>query len=150
MKRLITTIPSLLVIVHLSFGQEVKPISINRNPKVESSTGTKYNRLYKINVELFDVVIDEHFTVIRIIFDNKQEKILFRIPPETQISDYSNNMFISSISHYVDAQGVRKLETNMKYPLNNIGKYAFDLVFGRIPPGIEKFNIEMPFEDRNI
>ncbi len=135
--------------IQTSFGQTTEVISMNENPKVERSFGTKKPQSFIVDVQLFTVMITEQATSIRIFFTTNFNNVPFIIPSETKISDNNNNV-ISSIDYFLDAKGVKEFEPNTSYSLNTKGEYAFDLIFDRIPPGIEKFNIDLPFRDRNI
>ena len=133
MKKYIILLPLVLICC-----QNIKGQSNN----IVASSFSITNEIYPLNAKINSMIIYEQYTEVEFRFTNKQSSNLLRISSKSYITNYNNSNDVYPILAY---------KGNALDQIYNMGKKDdmnyINLVFDRLPPGMQKINIILNPED---
>ncbi len=136
MARAITTLFFSLITIQSIVGQTGQLISSTNKPSVRLSVQT---------TEINSIKIYEQVTVVSISFTSYEDNLSLFISSKSTICDFYNE------SDKLPIIGVKNDELDKLYNLGKKGEITnIELLFPRIPPGVEKINIDLPFENGTL
>ncbi|HEX9739568.1 MAG TPA: hypothetical protein VGA29_02240, partial [Ignavibacteriaceae bacterium] len=126
------------VLIQSLVGQTGQPINSTINPSFQTSTiDSRYAKITAIHIY-------EHYTLVSIKFISWIDDQDIFISSESTIEDYYNSNDVFPIIKFANN------EFDIRYKLNPKGQANyFDLIFDRVPPGIEIIDIVCPLPIAN-